>query len=116
VVFLSDPATVTMSCGSSKTETQQPYGVAKMKLALVDSGNVEVVVTRDGETVARLAPANMTFSTQQPAKYNFNAFVAGSESSAQSPGVSKRQEKMVMEAGAQAHTRMKRGHGSLHTF
>jgi len=77
VVFLTSPAHVTLSCGSSNQTMSLRGGVSKVRLGLVVACSVEARITRGGVVVLRFAPSGFEFQMNPPS-YNFNAFVAAS--------------------------------------
>ena len=76
MVFLTSPAEVTLSCGSSKVTTTLQAGSSKLKLLLTHDGDVAAKISRDGNYM-EFEPKGFSYS-QDPPSYNFNAFVAAS--------------------------------------
>ena len=77
-------ASVILSCGNYSETTQiSGPGAFKVKMYFdpaIGGGQVSAVLKRNGASVIDFVPSGFMFDTN-PKMYNFNAFVAGSESS-----------------------------------
>ncbi|KAK0200013.1 glycoside hydrolase family 71 protein [Desarmillaria ectypa] len=74
VVFLEQPSTVSLVCGSSNLFWKLSSGTWKVSLPLSENCQVQVQVSRDGYNDTNLNPDGFIFNLN-PSSYNFNALV-----------------------------------------
>ncbi|KAI0372120.1 glycoside hydrolase [Pilatotrama ljubarskyi] len=76
VVFATAPGTVTLATSDSTSQQfDVDAGVNKVNITLTPGGYMHGTFARNGDTVIDLRPSGYTFDPN-PAKYNFNVFVA----------------------------------------
>lgn len=79
LVFAAEPSNVTLATSDSNSESfSVPAGVSKLSYALTSGGYMHGTISRNGQSVVDLMPANYTFNPNPPS-YNYNIFVAASD-------------------------------------
>ncbi|KAI0345808.1 glycoside hydrolase [Trametopsis cervina] len=85
VVFATAPGTVELHTSDSVSQTfQVQTGVNKLSTPLTDGGYMRGVLTRNGQTVVDLKPADYNF-TSTPELYNYNVYTAHATASGGAP-------------------------------
>jgi glucan endo-1,3-alpha-glucosidase len=75
IAFAASPAQVVLRAGVNRQAFSVRSGVSKLKLASAPGG-ISAQMFRDGRQVVEVDPGDAFAYTENPAVYNFNAFVA----------------------------------------